>query len=105
MSSPSSKYASNRCLYVLDQVGLLSFVFRAAIAQSVAPRWRHRGEGDLVLRLLQQKFPRSQVSSTVLILPPLEFSQGIVHGFSTAIEIALLGRFGEPLEFVFDETP
>ena len=52
----------------------------------------------------EQDFPRSPGSGTLLLLPPVELGQGIVHGLGAAVEIAALGRLGEPLQHIFDKS-
>ncbi len=39
----------------------------------------------------------------MLLLPPVEFGKGVVHSLGAAVEIALLGRLGEALQYVFDK--
>ncbi len=51
----------------------------------------------------EQGFPRSPGDLAPLRVPPVELGKGIIHGLGAAIEIALHGRFGETLQYIFDK--
>jgi hypothetical protein len=44
----------------------------------------------------QQGFPRSLQGLAPLRVPLVEFGESLIHGLGTAVEIAFLGRFGDP---------
>lgn len=39
----------------------------------------------------------------MLLLPPVQLGKGVVHGLRASIEIAALGRLGEPLQNIFNK--
>jgi len=44
----------------------------------------------------QQGFPRSLQGLAPLRVPLVEFGESLIHSLGTAVEIAFLGRFGDP---------
>jgi hypothetical protein len=50
-----------------------------------------------------QSLPRSLGSGAVLLLPPVEFGEGVVHSLGAAVVIAGLGRLGEALQYLLDK--
>ena len=44
----------------------------------------------------QQGYPRSLQGLAPLRVPLVEFGESLIHGLGAAVEIAFLGRFGDP---------
>lgn len=69
--------------------------------RSAVPRRWDRGEAAPAPRPHPARF--RAIYLVPLLVLPIEFGQRVVHGFGARVEISLLGRFGEPLQYVFDK--
>jgi hypothetical protein len=72
-------------------------VSRAAMASTLrATATGSRAKQILLDARFQQGFPRSLQGLAPLRVPLVEFGESLIHGLGAAVEIAFLGRFGDP---------